>query len=82
MNLYDKLKPDMKANGIIEFEIESEKVFLTFDGSQNAFIDFYNVVLKPLTLVNAKTPDNFNLVKATYYDKVLTDEELIKLTSP
>ncbi len=71
----------MKPNGIIEFDANNEKVFLTFNGSEDAFIDFYNVVLKPLTLLGAKIPDNFKLIKAMYYDKALTDEELIKLTS-
>jgi len=80
-----KMKPKtrikMKPNGIIDFSIEDEKVFIEFNGSKNAFITFTTLLLEPLFEQEVEPKFKLKLKKAMYYDKTLNEEELVKLTS-
>jgi hypothetical protein len=71
----------MKPNGIIDFSIEEEKVFIEFKGSKSAFKTFTTLLLEPLFEEEVEPKFKLKIQKALYFDKPLTDDELIKLTS-
>jgi len=71
----------MKPNGIVDFSIEEEKVFIQFNGSKSAFKTFTHLLLEPLFEEEIKPNFKLKIIKALYFDEKLSDKELINLTS-